>query len=85
MKSQWFTVGDIIRHRSSSITGKVVKVTYKRDCKGKPFAVKSIDALFLNNMHWTIVEYDLPHVLLVREAIGQTANVEWPEGQEATQ
>lgn len=83
MKSQWFTVGDLIRHRSSLITGKVVKVIYKRDCKGKPFAVHSLDALFLNNMLWTIVEYDLPSVLLVREAIGQVS-VEWPEGQEAT-
>jgi len=83
MKSQWFTVGDIIRHRSSMITGTVVKVTYHRDCKGKPFAVKSLDALFLNNMLWTIVECDLPHVLLVREAIGQIA-VEWPQEQEAT-
>jgi hypothetical protein len=32
---------------------------------------------------WTIIEADLPHVLLVREAIGQTV-VEWPEEQEAT-
>ena len=81
---QWFTVGDLIRHRSSEITGQVVKVTYKRDCKGKPFAVRSMVAQFPSFCLWTIIEADLPHVLLVREAIGQTANVEWPEGQEAT-
>ena len=81
---QWFTVGDLIRHRSSEIMGTVVKVTYKRDCKGKPFAVRSMVAQFPNFCLWTIIEADLPHVLLVREAIGQTANVEWPEGQEAT-
>ena len=83
MINQWFTVGDIIRHRSSEITGTVVKVTYKRDCKGKPFAVRSMVAQFPSFCLWTIIEADLPHVLLVREAIGQTANVEWPEGQEA--
>ena len=81
---QWFTVGDLIRHRSSEITGTVVKVTYKRDCKGKPYAVRSMVAQFSNFCLGTIIEADLPHVLLVREAIGQTANVEWPEGQEAT-
>lgn len=83
MKSQWFTVGDIIRHRSSLIVGKVVKVVYKRDSKGKPYAVQSMVAQLPSFCLWTIIEADLPHVLLVREAIGQTA-VEWPEEQEAT-